>query len=194
MLLLYRLCLRAYPAAFRQRHATEMLHIFETEWRTAREAGLRATFAMIAHVASDLARTVPHERLAAATHTGWLAFSTATFCGVTATCIQFAGDDLRATLVVFFTGTVFFSYFAEVRTWRWPVTAAAWLPSAYAFAWALGSEVETRLGVTWSFLALVGGALAISLAGTGTGVWLRRRFPLRFGCDRRTQPVAHKNL
>lgn len=195
---LYLLCLRAYPAAFRQRHGAEMLRIFEAEWRAARHAGWLATLACAVHVLSDLARTAPHERFGATTHTGWLAFGTATFCGVTTTWVQFVGGhtQLSATAVVLFTGTVFFSYFAGVRTWRWPVTVAAWLPSVYLFAYLADVEFAERLGSKAVLLSLFlfGWALTISFAGTGVGVLLRRAFPIRFGCGKSNLPEAHEKL
>ena len=187
---LYRLCLRAYPAAFRQRHAAEMLRIFEADWRAARHAGLRATLTYLAHVFSDLARTVPHEHFGATTHDGWLAFGTATFCGLTATWIDFLGHDPLATMVIFFVGTVFFSFFAEIRTWRWPVTVAAWLPASYLMAGLVSEEMRDRIGsgwqMLWPLLAMFGWCLTISFAGTGVGVLLRRVFPIRFVCGARS--------
>lgn len=199
--LFYLLCLRAYPAAFRARHGAEMLRIFEAEWRAARLAGPRATLAFVAHVFSDLARTVPHECLAATTHAGWLAFGTATFCGVTATWIQFLGGhrEPSATAVVLFAGTVFFSYFAGVRTWRWPVNVAAWLTSAYLFKAFTDGEFTDRLTRPLAFLIgplliIFGCTLAVSLAGTGVGRLLRRFFPLRPSCGRRDEPATNKNL
>ena len=191
---LYLFCLRAYPVAFRERHGAEMRRIFEAEWRTARDAGWRATLAYALHVFSDLVRTVPHERFGAMTHTGWMAFGTATFCGATATWVQFAGGhtQLSATAVVLFTGPVFFSYFAGVRTWRWPVTVAAWLPAVYLFAFFTNEEFAERLGSPLTHLpVLFGWALIISLAGTGVGGLLRRWFPLRLSCG--SQPRANKN-
>lgn len=196
---LYRLSLRAYPAAFRERHGGEMVRIFSDDWRAARHAGSRATVALAGHIASDFARTVPHERLVALTLNDWLAGGTATVCGTTATGIDFAASEVQSTLLVFLAGTIFFSYFAETRTWRWPVAVAAWLPATHAVAATLGVEkpASALLGSTVMLpaLAMFGAGLAVSLAGAGVGVWLRRAFPLCLGrggnCD---QMDANKKL
>jgi hypothetical protein len=179
---LYLLCLRAYPAAFRERHGAEMLRIFEGEWRSARRAGWRATLAYAVHVFSDLVRTVPREHLAVMTHTGWLAFGTATFCGVLAPWALFSTGLFFETTILLFSSTVFFSYFAGVHSWRWPVTVAAWMPLAYFFTVLPHTETSgnwvAQLGLLLPLLTLFAWALAIALAGTGTGLLLRRIVPL----------------
>ena len=192
---LYRLCLHAYPAAFRARHGAEMQRIFADDWRAARRAGPRATLAYAAHIFSDFARSAPHERLAALTFDDWMACGTAMFCGITATWIDFLASEVQSTLLVFLVGTTFFSYFAENRTWRWPVAVAAWLPVSHATAFALGLEKtdHSLLGsaVVLPALAMFGVALIVSLAGTGAGVVLRQMFPLCLGRDRSD---ANKNF
>src|SRR5437867_817942 len=99
MRLVYRFCLRAYPARFRHRHAAEMTEIFAREWEIARDRGLPALLGFGAHIVSDLLRTAPHERLQAMTRREWLACYTATCCGVTAGWVELQAHETTPTLL-----------------------------------------------------------------------------------------------
>jgi hypothetical protein len=179
----YQLALHAYPAAFRRRHGAEMAQIFDDEWLVARHTGPGAALAYAAHIFSDLARTASHERLAALTFDDWMACGTATFCGATAAWIDFRASEVQATLLVLIVGAAYFSFFAEQRTWRWPLAVAAWLPAAHVGAFALGLERGPHTSLAHSpivlpALAVFGVAATAALAGTGLGRALRRAFPL----------------
>src|SRR5205085_10553380 len=114
----------------------------------------RATLAYVAHIFSDVARTAPHECVAALTLDGWIAGGTATFCGATAAWIDFRASEVQATLLVLIAGAAFFSYFADHRTWRWPVATAAWLPATHVVAAMLGREPGAHNTLTHSPVVL----------------------------------------
>ena len=121
---LYRLCLRAYPAAFRARHGREMRLIFAAEWAAARAHGTRGRIGCLRPFLGDLVRTVPHERLAALTLADGLAAYTALGCGGAAAWVQAHANDPWSTPLVLFIGSAFFAFFAARRTWRWPCVVA----------------------------------------------------------------------
>jgi hypothetical protein len=179
---LYRLSLQAYPGGFRRRHGAEMVRMFAEDWRAARQAGPGAVLAYAAHIISDLARTVPPERFGALTFDGCIAGGTATFCGATAAWVDGQAGEAPATALVLAAGAAGFSYFAEKRTWRWPVAAAAWLPGARLAGFALGLARGSDLmltppppGLPAPALWLL--ALLASFAGVATGTRLRRLLP-----------------
>lgn len=179
---LYRLGLRAYPVAFRQRHGTEMARNFSDDWRIARQAGAGAALAYAGHIFSDFARTAPPERLGAMTFDDWLALGTATFCGATAAWIDWQANEAQSTSLVLVAGAACFSYFAEKRTWRWSVAAAAWLPAAQVMAFALGlgrgaSHMLTPSPVVLSGLAMWLVAFLAALTGVFVGTRFRRLLP-----------------
>jgi hypothetical protein len=164
------------------RHGAEMQHLVDEEWRTARQRGLREMLGLGVRIAGDLLRTAWHERLHGTRHQDWLAFGTAAGCGITGGVIDCAGKETAATLLICVIGAAYFGFFADRRTWRWPLGLAAWLGLVDMAAELLGTGGAGTVGGHAVGLAIIPEAWLAASAGALIGVGGRRLLgPMKCG-------------
>jgi hypothetical protein len=170
---IYRMALRAYPSAFRQRYGVEMARVFDEGYRAAQKAGYRSRLRYCVKVVCDLLVTAAGERLMASETSSILVAFAAVVCGCCAAYVDFHASEVQATLLVLLVSSFALGCIKPRRAWLPALIIAALLPGVHVIVFAFRTS-ETSQGHPYlSRLMMLLPALAASFVGAYLGVFLR---------------------
>ena len=169
----YRLALRAYPAAFRARYANEIADVFGQGLEDARQIGRGAAALYQFRAWTDLFWSVGRERLALVHDRILGVYIAAVAGGSYATYVDFHATEVQPTLLVFVVSGFVLGSIIPQRAWRRALVLAALLPASQVIAFALRHGEPARGHPYLSRFMIFLPALAASLIGTYAGVLVR---------------------
>ena len=158
---IYRLLLRAYPAAFRREYGAPMLQHFADCYRLARQesaplARWRFWYASLA----DLAHAALIERLAEARAArAWL-WPLALALGLGIGYVDYTATEVQATLLVLLPVAFAFGLALPRQAWRWALVLGLSIPLAHIIGHAFNLHPPYHDMVIASLLALIPSFLA----------------------------------